>query len=220
MKIDLFKVNWTRLFLISAILILTCLNYVQCNHNKTSLSNIDALSSQTEYFKLQNGALVATSKALKFDNKQLEDLVISKDAELEEMYKNFSKPKTVTKIVTITKIDSVDVPFEVRVPCDFERSASVINKDYRFDYVVNQNGLKIKDLLIQDSVYQITGTKRKWFLGKTTFVVDRMHSNPYIIDTGIEHYEITEKKKWYRTDAAKIGGAVILIEVLKGLLSN
>ena len=47
-----------------------------------------------------------------------------------------------------------------------------------------------------------------------------MHSNPYIIDTGIEHYEITEKKKWYRTDAAKIGGAVILIEVLKGLLSN
>ena len=97
MRINLFKINWTRLVLVSLILILLCLNYVQCEHNKTSLSNIDALNSEISTYKLSNGELVASQRILQFDKNQLEDLVISKDAELEEMYKNFSKPKLLLK---------------------------------------------------------------------------------------------------------------------------
>lgn len=220
MRINLFKVNWTRVILVTIILISLCVNFVQCKNNKIANANIEALNSDLSTYELDNGQLVSTSKALEFDKKMLEDLVISKDAELEEMYNKFSKIKSVTKSTTEIIIDSIPVPFEVPVPCDFERSASVIDDDYRFDYVVNQNGLKIKDLLIKDSVFEIVGTKRKWFLGKPTFVIDRMHSNPYIIDTAIDHYEIKEQKKWYQTDAAKVGGAVILIEVLRGLISN
>ena len=217
-QINLSKINWTRIGVVIILIISISLNWVQCEKNKVANSNIDALNSELTTYKLDNGQLVTTSKSLFLDNKQLEDLVISKDAELEEMYKNFSKPKTVIKTITITKIDSVDVPFEVRVPCDFERYDNFKTEYYSFDYSVNQNGLKIKNLVIPDSVSIITGTKRKWFLGKETYVVDIMHSNPNIKETSLQHFEINEPKKWYRTDAAKIGGSIIVYEVLKSLL--
>ena len=218
MRINLFNVNWIRVVLVTIILISLCVNFVQCKNNKIANANIEALNSDLSTYELDNGQLVTTSKALEFDKKMLEDLVISKDAELEEMYNKFSKIKSVTKSTTEIIIDSIPVPFEVPVPCDFERSASVIDDNYSFDYAVNQNGLKIRNLSIPDSVSIIVGTKRKWFLGKETQYIDIMHSNPNIKESSLQHYEIKDKKKWYQTDGAKIGGSVILFEVLKSIL--
>lgn len=218
MQINLYNINWEKWITRIVVLILLCVVWVQCENNRTSLATIDALNSKISNYKLKNGQLVSSNLSLQFDKDQLEDLVISQDKELEEIYERFSKVKTVTKTITITKIDSVDVPFEVKVPCDFERSDSVINKHYSFDYAVNQNGLKIKNLIIPDSVSIVTGIKRKWFLGKETFTIDISHSNPNIQETSLQHYEVTPKKKWYQTNGAKMGGAVILFEIAKALI--
>lgn len=220
MQINLVNINWEKWITRIVILVLVSIVWVQCENNKTANANIDALVSQTEKFRLQNGQLVTTSRTLQLNNKQLKELVINKDSELKELSKKFSKVKTVTNTITVTKIDSVDVPFEVKVPCDFERSDSVIDKYYSFDYAVNQNGLKIKNLTIPDSISIVTGTKRKWFLGKETLVIDITHSNPNIQETSLQHYEVRNKKKWYQTDGAKMGGAVILFEVAKALLTK
>lgn len=217
-QVNLHNINWEKWISRVVILVLVCYSFVQCENNKTALANIDALNSKISTYELENGQLVSSNLSLQFDKDQLEDLVISQDKELEEIYKKFSEVKTVTKTVTITKIDSVDVPFEVKVPCDFERSDSVIDKHYSFDYAVNQNGLKIKNLTIPDSVSIVTGSKRKWFLGKKTYTIDITHSNPNIQETSLQHYEVQEPKKWYQTDGAKMGGAIIIFEVLKSVL--
>lgn len=220
MQINLYNINWTKWILIIVLLISVSLNFVQCENNNTTLATIEAQNSEISNYKLKNGQLVSSNFTLQINKDQLEDLIISKDKELEEVYKRFSKVKTVTKTITVTKIDSVDVPFEVQVPCDFERSNSVINKHYSFDYAVNQNGLKIKNLIIPDSISIVTGSKRKWFLGKKTLVIDISHSNPNIQETSLQHYEVQEPKKWYQTDGAKMGGAVILFELGRMLLTK
>lgn len=218
MQINLYNINWEKWITRIVVLILLCVVWVQCENNRTSLATIEAQNSKISTYKLKNGQLVSSNLSLQFDKDQLEDLVISQNKELEEVYKRFSKVKTVTKTITITKIDSVDVPFEVKVPCGFERSDSVINKHYSFDYAVNQNGLKIKNLIIPDSISIVTGTKRKWFLGKETLTIDITHSNPNIQEISLQHYEVTPKKKWYQTNGAKMGGAVILFEIAKALI--
>lgn len=222
-QINLLNINWNRVlisFLTIIILILATSLFSECENNRTSLATIEAQNSKISTYKLKNSQLVTSQKTAILTEKQLKEQIASKDKQLQELTKKFSEVKTVTKTVTITKIESVDVPFEVKVPCDFERSDSVIEKHYSFDYSVNQNGLKINNLTIPDSVSIVTGSKRKWFLGKQTLTIDITHSNPNIQETSLQHYEVTPKKKWYQTDGAKIGGAVILFEVAKALLTK
>lgn len=218
-QINLHTIDWKRVLitiLTIFVLVLLSLNFAQCENNKTSLANIDALNSQISTYKLKNGQLVSSQKMSILTEKQLkEQIAINK-----ELIKKFSQIKTVTKTVSITKIDSIDVPFEVQVPCVFNRSDSIKTKEYGFSYSVNQNGLKIKNLIIPDSLSIVTGTKRKWFLGKETQTIDITHSNPNIQESAIQHYEIQEPKKWYQTNGAKMGGAIIIFEVLKAIISN
>lgn len=220
MQINLHKINWIKLSVILLLLVSICLNFVQCENSKTAYATIEAQNSEISTYKLKNGQLVSSKKTAILTEKQLKNQIASKDKELQELTKKFSEVKSVTKSVTETKIDSVLVPFEVKVPCNFDRSDSVINKHYSFDYAVNQNGLKIKNLTIPDSIYIVTGTKRKWFLGKETLVIDITHSNPNIKETSLQHYEIQNPKKWYQTDGAKMGGAIIIFEVVKALLTK
>jgi hypothetical protein len=194
------------------------LNFTQCENNKTSLANIDALNSQISTYKLKNGQLVAISKSLVLNQKQLEDLVLSKDAEMEEMAKHFSKVKTVTKIVTNTIIDSIPIPYEVEAPCVFEKTGIVENKNYNLKYFSNQKGIRIDSLNVPNTMTYVSGVKRKWFWGKETNTIDITASNPLVKIDSIQHIEIQEPKKWYQTNGAKMGGAVIIFEVLKAVL--
>jgi hypothetical protein len=191
------------------VFLLLSFTITKCNNHKTALATIDALNSEITTYKLNNGKLVASKAAVIFDKAQLEDLVVSKDAELTDMYKQFSKVKTVTKTITIFKVDSVDVPFEVIIPCEFERSNTIIDKSYSFDYKVNQNGLKISNLLIPDSLSVVTGTKRKWFLGKETQTIDILHSNTNIETKSINHFEVRQNKKWFQSTVFKVGVGLV-----------
>jgi len=218
-QINIHTIDWKRVaitILTIFVMVLLSLNFAQCEKNKTALATIEAQNSEISTYKLRNGQLVTSQKVSILTEKQLkEQIAINK-----ELIKKFSQIKTVTKTVTVTKIDSVDVPFKVQVPCDFERSNSVLDKHYSFDYSVNQNGLKIKNLIVPDSISIVTGTKRKWFLGKETQYIDITHSNPNVQDNALQHYEIQEPKKWYQTNGAKMGGAIIIFEVLKAIISN
>lgn len=220
MQINLVNINWEKWITRIVILVLVCIVWVHCENSKVNEATIDAQNSEISNYKLKNGQLVTSKKFAILTEKQLKQQILSKDNELKELSKKFAKVKAVTKTITVTKIDSVDVPFEVKIPCDFERSDSVVDKHYSFDYAVNLNGLKIKNLTIPDSISIVTGSKRKWFLGKETLTIDITHSNPNIQETSLQHYEIRNKKKWYQTDGAKMGGAVILFEVAKALLTK
>ena len=200
------------------IIFLLTFSLQKCQQHNTAVANIKALNSEISTYKLSNGQLVASKQSLEFTKLQLEDLVISKDAELQDMANHFSKVKTVTKIVTVLKLDTIKVPFDVEIPCEFERNDIIDTKHYYFDYKLTNKGFSINNLAIPDSISIVTGTKRKWFLGKETQIIDITHSNPNIQTTGLNHYEITNQKKWYQKDAAKMTAAVVLFELAKGLL--
>ena len=199
------------------IIFLLTFSIQKCQQHNTAVANIKALNSEILTYKLSNGQLVASKQSLELTKLQLEDLVISKDAELQDMANNFSKVKTVTKIVTVLKLDTIKVPFDVEIPCEFERNDIIYTKHYSFDYKFTNKGFSINNLSIPDSISIVTGTKRKWFWGKETQIIDITHSNPNIQTTGLNRYEITNKKKWHQKDAVKMTTAVVLFELAKGL---
>lgn len=179
-------------------------------HKKT----VDALLSENEVYKLKNGNLVTSAKTIALNNVQLKNELRKVKSDL-EMSKKFVKVETLTKIVTKTKIDTIRVAYKKKVDFDFEKVGVIENADYSLKYVSNQNGIKLSNFVIPDSLTIITGTKRKWLFGKTTSTIDVKHTNKLIFDENVIHINKEEKKKFYDTTLFKIGIGVLIGTTIK-----
>lgn len=124
--------------------------------------------------------------------------------------KNFTEIKTVTRYVDRIRIDTIQVHYKDTIPCVFERSGAINEKEYSLTYQTNQNGLKLYNMQIEDSLLIVTGTKRKWFLGKETNTIDISHTNKYISSDQVQYIEVVPKKKFYDTTLFKFGVGFIL----------
>jgi hypothetical protein len=130
--------------------------------------------------------------------------------------KKFTEIKTVTRYVDRIKIDTIEIHYKDSTPCVFSRSGEVKTKEYVFTYNSNQNGFKIDNMQLRDSFLIVTGTKRKWFLGKETNTIDISHTNKYISTYQVQHIEVVPKKKFYDTTLFKFGvGFVLGVTVTK-----
>jgi hypothetical protein len=169
------------------------------------LSNVEALNSQAKVYKLKNGQLVTSVENLFYTNKQLKNSIIMKDKKVKELTDKFSNIKVVTKYVTNTKFDTITLAYKDSVPCNFEKTDSVLKEWYHIAYKSNQKGITITELSIPDSVIIVSGEKRKWFWGKKTSVTDITHSNPFVQTEQIQRIEVKEPTKWYNSTIFKIG---------------
>lgn len=124
--------------------------------------------------------------------------------------KKFTEIKTVTRYVDLIKIDTITIRYKDTIPCVFERSGAINEKEYSLTYQSNQNGLNISNIALHDSLLIVTGTKRKWFLGKETNTIDISHTNKYISSDQIQHIEAVPKKPFYDTTLFKFGIGFIL----------
>lgn len=168
--------------------------------------NVTSLNSELTQYKLKNGMLVSSVQTLQYDKKQLKKFVIDKDKTVKELSKRFSEVTSVTKVIERIQIDSVAVPYKDTVAFVFQRTGFKQGDGYSFDYDSNQKGIEISNLIIPDTTTIVSGVKKKWFWGKETYTVDLVHSNKHVKTLGIKHYEIIpEKKKFYQTNAFKIG---------------
>lgn len=130
--------------------------------------------------------------------------------------KKFTEIKTVTRYIDKIKIDTIKINYKDTVKCDFERYGQLKTKEYSFDYSSNNKGLKLSNFIIKDSLLIVTGTKKKWFLGKETNTIDISHSNKYIKSDSVIHIEVEKKKKFYETTLFKFGvGFVLGVAVTK-----
>jgi competence protein ComGC len=204
-----------------AVLLLLCLFLIsqlfqKCESEKLQLANVDALNSQTKVYKLKNGQLVTSVENLSYTNKQLKNSLLMKDKKVKELTNKFSKIKSITKYVTNTKFDTINLVYKDTVPCNFERIGSDFKKWYQLGYKSNQKGVVITDLFIPDSVIIATGDKRKWFWGKRTSVTDITHSNPFVNTENVQHIEVVNPTKWYDSTVLKIAlgfiGGVFLVK--------
>jgi hypothetical protein len=196
--------------LLITLLALVCLIFAsslfsKCENEKIQLANVNALNKENTFYKLKNGQLVTSVEVLSYDKTQLKNSILLKDKRIKELIDKFNKVKSVTKYITITKFDTIELRYKDTVPCVFNKKDSVLKQWYHISYESNQRGIKITELSIPDSVMVVTGFKRKWFLGKQTQTADITHANPFIQTEQIQHIEVVNPKKWYDTNLFKIG---------------
>ena len=196
--------------LLITLLALVCLIFAsslfsKCESQKVQLANINALNKENTFYKLKNGQLVTSVEVLSYDKTQLKNSILLKDKKIKELIDKFNKVKSVTRYITVTKLDTIELRYKDTVPCVFERKDSVLKEWYHIAYKSNQKGIEITELSIPDSVMVVTGFKRKWFLGKQTQTTDISHANPFVQTNQIQHIEVVTPKKWYDTNLFKMG---------------
>lgn len=203
--------KWSlRLLPYAIILILVSLLYNKCESEKLQLANVSALNAEAKIYKLKNGQLVISKAALQYTNQQLKEIVLSKDAVAKEMASKFSKVKTVTKIVTETKFDTILLPYKDSIPYVFNKKGRLEDKDYTIAYTSNQKGISIDFLSIPDTATIVTGTKRKWAFGKQIETIDITHSNKHINNGKVDHYQVVKNKNFFQTTFFKVGAGILL----------
>lgn len=194
------------------IMVLASVVITKTFNEKVQDQNVAALQSKVENYKLKDGAMVSSNKSLQFENAQLKEALNAKE---KEMANKFNDVKTVTEIVEKIKFDTIRLTYKDTVPCQFRRVGVVKNKSYSLNYITTQKGVKLSNLEVPDTITVVTGMKRKWFLGKETNTIDVSHSNEFVKVKDIKYIENKPKKKWYDTNAFKIGigfvaGAVLI----------
>ena len=194
-----------NLILCVVCLVLFAMLFNKCENDDLQLANVDALNSQLASYKLKNGQLVTSAKTLSYTNAQLKNSLLGKDKTLKEVMAKFAKVQSVTKYVTTTKIDTIAITYTDSIPCIFNKDGAIFDDWYSLGYKSNQKGITITELYIPDSVAIVTGTKRKWFLGKQTQTIDITHTNPFVETEAVQHIEVVAKPKWYETTIFKVG---------------
>jgi hypothetical protein len=191
------KTNW---FLILTVLILASMLFVKCENEKLLTGNLDTLHVQMQSYKLKDGRLVNTSKTVTYN----------KVPNKTDLTKQFAKVNTIIKVVEKVRIDTVNIVYHDTITMPFERKGTVLTDDYSLDYKSTHKGLSIANLTVNDSLEIVTGTKRKWFLGREVNTIDVAHSNKHIESTGLQHIEIKRKKKFYETTLFQIGVGILI----------
>lgn len=205
----LFKLFFKAIPYIVIIILILFLNR-QCEETERVTDFYNNEKQIVQVYKNKIGTLTATVTATELTNKQLKDLLLKKNDTLKKLASEFNRIRHVTKIKEVIRIDSVKVPFEVEIPCVFERKGFYdTDSHFKFNYALNQTGFSLSDISIPNEQTIITGTKRKWIFGKQTLHTDITNSNPYLQTKEVQTIVVPIEKKWYENQFLWLGvGAV------------
>ncbi|MES2484832.1 MAG: DUF6549 family protein [Bacteroidota bacterium] len=182
--------------IIATLAVALFLSIERCTYNKSQGDdNASALTDTVKYYTNRLGTQTASIKTLQVNKAGLKSLLLDKDVALAG---EFAKVHTIVNTETVFKVDTITVAYNDTISHNFERSRHVLDKWYSFGYHSNQNGFKIDSLVIPNSITVITGTKRKWFLGKETITTDVTNTNPYVTVTNIKAAELSLPVPWYK----------------------
>jgi hypothetical protein len=119
------------------------------------------------------------------------------------MINDFKKLKAQVKVINRTIVDSIYVPFEVKVTDTFLVNAES-DKPFSFnDEYFGIYGTAKKNGILLDSVYFINdltltiGNKSKGFLKKSEPIIQVKYNNPYTTTTSMNNVIVQNDLKWY-----------------------
>lgn len=172
----------------------------QCQKNKVLVGDIKALKDyerEAKYYKDENGKVIAYNNTLEVSLKALETERASLAERLKEM--KIKKPEIVVVTNIVTKVDSIRIPFETKLPCDpFE--VSFLHRDsiwIKIQGRVDNNGVYIDNVQMENEILWVLGEKKNGFLRRNEHVVSIDMSNPYVKVTTIEPLIIKQKPAFY-----------------------
>lgn len=163
-----------------------------------SEANLTAVFDTVKHYKNKIGTQSATITTLQLDKRLFHDLVLKKDIELKQLTREFSTVNSIVKIKTVTRLDTIYVPFKEEIDCAFRVEDTIDTKHYSFNYEVDSAGLRLTNFKIPNQTTVFTGYKRKWLLGEQTLTTDITNSNPYIQTENIISAEIVIPEPWYK----------------------
>lgn len=210
---------------ITALLLLVALMH-QCGKNSENVkqyeANIDALTDTVKHFKNALNTQTAGIKTLQFNRKQLQEVIVAKDAELALLTKEFAKLNSVTKFKSKIVFEPIAIahnkpvlPVSVQDTVgEFKRMGAVFNKWYSLNYGISNDSLVIHPFTAYTETTVVTGIKKKWFLGRETITTEITNSNPYITVTEVKAAQVVLPqpvyKKWYVWLGVGIAGGLLI----------
>ena len=204
MKKLLSKKNLLIILLLGFLILLVC----GWSYSRAELS---AFKKQILKFDLKEQKYIQTIEDNGTQRVEQEQIILSqKDAIANNLLeiKKLKKINSQVVINTITKIDSVFVPFVVDsinngdtlrednyiiVPQVY----SITDKWYSLDGKIQRYGIMLDSLSFHNELQLTIGQKSNGFLKKTTPVVIVEYSNPYVRTTGMQNIVIKNELKWY-----------------------
>lgn len=206
---------WRNLVGIVVAIILLCMLFSQCSEKHRLQTNLTALSTENSSYKNKLGTQTMVAAKLLLTADELQRNVIEKDHKIKVLSAGFHIINNITTIKTTTKTDTIKIPFEKPIPCNFVREGAVFKEWFSLGWKVDSLGLTIEPIEIPNEQIIITGFKRKWFLGKTTAVTEVSNTNPLIEIQDVHSFETVVPKHWYDSKilwltAGLVTGAILM----------
>lgn len=192
--------NTLKNIIIIVLLIIISISIDECGkHKKQSISATKSLEDETKYFKNKLGTETASKIVLETSNKELKQELLEKDIELKKLADEFSRVKSIVKYKTQIQIDSIPIYFTDSIPCDFNLVGKYENKNFKFDWNIDNKKFELKNIDIPNETTIITGFKRKWIFGRQTLTTDITNSNPLLKTTDVRTIDVMIPKKFHET---------------------
>ena len=179
---------------IGIIVVLTFVIFRQCNSATEKLQSQESatefLNDTIAYYQNEIGQQVAEKKAIQGDNDALEILLskqIDSTGQLKALVNKFRKAQAAGNITQATRIDTVEIPYEVPVPVDFTRDFGANTEYYSITGTSNQNGVTLTGIEIPNTLSFAIGKKRTGIF-KSEYRIEVVNSNPYVQTTGLDSY--------------------------------
>ena len=214
--------------LFAAIILILCLLWIDtCNTAKVLRGDLQKSGIEVQQFKkkvLDDSSTIYTQELLILESEdQLKSVQMDLDKMEIENTDLVFKLKTRAVFKGEVKLDKPAVEVNQGDPCpDFGSylplPAEFTQSDRFYLFrgeVTKQATLKVDSLVMFTNItYAIGDTLRDGFLNKLLRKKDPTVSvlidNPYVHVSGLSSFIVRDKKKWYQTNAAKIGAGVIL----------
>ena len=185
---------------LAIIAVVLFLLFRSCEENsalkKTNDNFTEVLQDSITYYKDKNGNEIATRKALQGEKQSLEMLLVTledKNNQLTGLVSHYKKVAAAVQTETITKIDSIEVPYEVP-NTEFDIPFTKQEKYYSLSGRSTNKGLYIDNLTIPNTQSIVIGEK-KTGLFKTEYHIEVQNSNPLIKTTSVESYTLKHSRK-------------------------
>lgn len=191
-------------YLIIAVLVL--LLFRQCRVTENVYTFLENEKQEVQVYKNKLGTLTNSVNASELSNKQLKELLSKKDDTLKKLMSEFKEVRNAVKIQEVVRVDSVFVPYEFDIDCEFKRFGKYdTDSHFKFDYSLNETGFSLSNIEIPNTQTIITGTKRNWIFGKQYLTTDITNSNDYIQTKEVQSVVIPVSIEWYNNKWLYLG---------------
>lgn len=147
-------------------------------NNQIAQNNEAALKDKLEHFKLKNGMITSERDVLLVTNKELKEELYIKDDSLKVMTDLFKDFVGTVKIVTETRIDTVEIPVEVPIETNKRYDFAKTTPHFTIAGSIGHSSVRIDSLSMFNTQRLVIGRKKGFWNRTITATVS--NSNPYI----------------------------------------